>query len=172
MRILPVLLLIGSTTTPAWGDAGQLRLTREQACLRVSVFTAPNPPRTGLLDVSVLVQDPSGKVQLQKPILVRAEQGVHQLEAIASHELATNKLLQAAHFQLPEPGLWTLRVTVGSVPGFDCSLEVAHGLPSWWPLVPWIGWPFVVVAGFFLLRWVRRDEILEKKVEITTMKER
>ncbi|MFO0846365.1 MAG: hypothetical protein U0797_28975 [Gemmataceae bacterium] len=137
-------------------DGGLLRLSERG----VSVFTSPTPPRVGTLDVSVLVQDAKGKVRLGVPVRVRAwpvEDTDHVVEADATTELATNKLLQSAHLELDRPGPWRLVVEVGSTE-FACDFEVAGPSPSWWPLAPWVGWPFLVVALFFLRFFLARRE--------------
>ena len=154
MRGPLTLLLALLSTPPVIGDGGTLRLSRVAGDVRVSVFTSPTPPRVGTVDVSVLVQDAkSGAVRLRRPVQVRAwptDEPAHTVEATASHDLATNKLLQAAHLELDRPGLWRLAVTVGQAE-VTADIELAGAAPSWWSLAPWVGWPFAV-AGLFLLR--------------------
>ncbi len=154
MRGPLALWIVLLSTSFAVGDGGTLRLSRDAGGLRISVFTSPTPPRVGTIDVSVLVQDAkSGAVHLGRPVRVRAwpaDEPAHTVEATASYDLATNKLLQAAHLELDRPGLWHLAVTVGEAE-VTADLELAGAAPSWWSLAPWVGWPFVV-AGLFLLR--------------------
>ncbi len=136
-----------------YADGGQLRWTEERYGLRVSVFTSPTPPTVGLLDVSVLVQDANGKVRLGVPIRVRAiprQQPSRVIEAMASTELATNKLLQSAHLELDRPGPWRLLVEVESV-AFEGEILIEEAPESWWELLPWLTWPFVVI-GLFVLK--------------------
>ena len=64
---------------------------------------------------------------------------------------ATNKLLQAAQFELPEPGRWQLEVQVDGVHGppvIAGQLEAAAPLPRWRELWPWIAWPALAIALF------------------------
>jgi hypothetical protein len=142
-------------------DGGTLRLSRVAGDVRISVFTSPTPPRVGTIDVSVLVQDAkSGAVRLGRPVRVRAwpvEEPAHELEAAASHDLATNKLLQAAHLDLDRPGLWRLAVTVGEAE-VTADFELAGAAPSWWSLVPWVGWPFLLAGLFLLLQRLKRTK--------------
>jgi hypothetical protein len=73
------------------------------------------------------------------------------LEYPATREAATNKLLHAAQFDLPEPGRWQLQVQVEGVHGpavLDGELEAAAPLPPWRELWPWIGWPALAIALF------------------------
>jgi hypothetical protein len=140
----------------ARGDGGLLRLSRGG----VSVFTSPTPPRVGVLDVSILVQGARGKVRLGVPVAVRAwpaDDPDFVLRATASRELATNQLMQSAHLNLDRPGRWRLVVQVDG-DEFPCDLDVAGPAASWHPLLPWVGWPFVVVALFLLRIFLTRRE--------------
>ena len=158
------LLLVASSVH---ADGGTLRLMRDQGGLRVSVFTSPTPPRVGTIDVSVLVQDAkTGQVRLGLPIKVHASQADNPsraVEATASHDLATNKLLQAAHLELRRPGRWQLVVVADTIE-VTAEVELAGPAPSWWPLAPWVASPFAVVGLFLLRQCWRRTRNLDKKV--------
>lgn len=145
------IILLWLSVNSVMADGGTLRLMREVQGWRVSVFTSPSPPRVGVLDVSVLVQDAdTGKVLLNRPVRVRAyplDDPDNLQEASAREELATNKLMQAAHLALDQPGSWRVVVRVEQTDlEFDLHLGTATSLGG--PLVPWIGWPFLVVAGW------------------------
>jgi hypothetical protein len=152
MRPRLTILLVFLSASSAFGDGGTLRLSQERGGVRVSVFTSPTPLRPGIIDVSVLVQDGRGNVRLGVPVRVRAwpegEPG-SCVEAEATAELATNKLMRAAHLELDRPGRWHLSVRVEAVEA-ECDVELGAAPPSWWELAPWVGWPFAVVAMFLL----------------------
>ena len=57
MRTLIASLTLLLSSFPAHADGGALRLSRRAGALRVSVFTAPTPPRAGPVDVSVLERE-------------------------------------------------------------------------------------------------------------------
>jgi hypothetical protein len=145
------ILLVFLSASSAVADGGSLRLSRVAGELRISVFTSPTPLRAGTVDASVLVQDAkTGRVRPGVPVRVRAspvDSPAAEVEADASHDLATNKLLQAAHLELDRPGRWRLWVAVGEAV-VDAEVEVAGAAPPWWGLAPWVGWPFAVVALF------------------------
>jgi hypothetical protein len=160
MRTTFAILTILLAVAAAQADGGLLRLTERRGGVRVSVFTSPTPPRVGVLDVSVLVQDAKGRVRLGVPVRVRAwptDDADHVLDAAATAELATNKLMQAAHLELDRPGRWRLTVEVESTE-FTCDIDVAGTSSSWHPLIPWVGWPFLIVALFLLRFFLARRE--------------
>jgi hypothetical protein len=92
------------------------------------------------------------------------------LEQIATSAAATNKLFQAALFEVPQAGLWRASITIGnpmvkSSVMVDCSaklafdLSVSPPLPAWLELAPWVGWPFLIIALFLAHQFlvVRQD---------------
>jgi hypothetical protein len=146
-------LCFGTWSTPAFGDGGSVYLSAEKDGYRITVFAAPSPLRAGPVDISVLVQDAQTGAPLpQARVTVRmARIGQPALEHPATQETATNKLLRAAQFELPEPGRWHIEVQVEGVHGLAMvgdELEAAAPLPRWRELWPWIGWPALVVALF------------------------
>ena len=77
--------------------------------------------------------------------------GQPALEYAATQDVATNKLLRAAQFELPAPGRWRLEVRVEDLEGFAlvaCEVEAAERLPRWYSLWPWIAWPALAIALF------------------------
>src|SRR5438309_8563387 len=113
-------LFLGIWCAPAYGDGGTMRLSEKRDRLLITVFTAPATFRVGPVDISVLVQDAlTGEPVPQTRVTVRmTKPGQFVLVGPATREAATNKLLHAAEFELPEPGRWQLEVEV----------EGAHGL--------------------------------------------
>src|SRR5262249_24906363 len=75
------------------------------------------------------------------------------LEYPATSETATNKLLKAAQFELPEPGSWDLQVHVRGLHGLAViggKLVGAEPLPRWHKMWPWITWPALAVILFII----------------------
>lgn len=112
LLVLIVLLLTVSATT--FADGGRLRFSQTSGPFLVTLFTAPEPLTRGPADFSIMVQDaktgdilPDAKVTL----LLTSVQG-NILRAVASHGIATNRLLQAAQFDLPTSGNWSVHVDV------------------------------------------------------------
>jgi hypothetical protein len=146
-------LVLGIRSAPALADGGSMRWSEEKGGYRITVFSAPTPFRAGPVDLSVLVQDSStGDPMTHVPVTVRmTKPGGPALEYPATSETATNKLLQAAQFDLPEPGRWALEVHVQGAHGLAViggELEAAERLPRWREMWPWIGWPALAVALF------------------------
>ncbi|MBX9581146.1 MAG: hypothetical protein K2X87_12625 [Gemmataceae bacterium] len=147
-------LLLGPTAV-ARADGGTVRASVVAAGWRVTVFTAPTPPRAGPVDVSVLVQDAAtGRPDPGHRVRVRAEprdRSGRPVEQPATADAATNKLLVAATIDLPEPGWWAVRVRVeadGRSAEVGFELEVGDRPPRWLSLAGWVGWPAAAVAVF------------------------
>jgi hypothetical protein len=136
-------------------DGGTIRLSERQGNYRITVFSAPTLVRAGPVDISVLVQDaatgqPVSGVQVAIQAARRGSPGL-AVQHHATTEAATNKLLYAAAFDLPEPGWYALEVSVDGVLGqaqvrFD--LEAAEPLPPWLAMAPWVGWPILAILLF------------------------
>jgi hypothetical protein len=146
-------LFLGTWCAPACGDGGAVRMSEKRGGLLITVFSAPTPFRVGPVDISVLVQDAlTGEPVPQTRVTVRmTKPGQLALECPATREAATNKLLHAAQFELPELGRWQLEVQVEGVHGLAVitgELEAAAPLPRWRELWPWIGWPALAIALF------------------------
>ena len=146
-------LFLGTWCAPACGDGGTVRMSEKRGDLLITVFSAPTPLRVGPVDISVLVQNAlTGAPVPQMPVTVRmTKAGQLALEHRATREAATNKLLQAAQFELPEPGGWQLEVQVEGLHGLAViggEVEAAERLPRWRDLWPWIGWPAVAIVLF------------------------
>ena len=102
-------LLLAAWCAPAYGDGGMVRLSAKKRGYLITVFTAPTPFRAGPVDISVLVQDAlTGEPTDPRPrVTVRmTKPGQLALEYPATTEAATNKLLHAAQFELPDAGRW------------------------------------------------------------------
>jgi hypothetical protein len=154
----PALIVLGMALWPgaAHGDGGAVRLSQQAGPYRVTVFTAPTPLRAGPVDVSVFVQDGAGEALPDVTVritLTPAGRPGRSLEALATREAATNKLFQAATFDLPAPGRWQVVVAVEGPRGparCACEVEVEAPPPRWVELWPWFAWPVVPVVLFVL----------------------
>ena len=138
-----------------WADGGAIRLSEEKGGYRITVFTAPTPVRAGPVDISVLVQKAAtGEVQPDVQVSIEAVWGDSPGVVLchpATTEAATNKLYQAATFDLPGPGWYSASVHVDGALGkaqvhFD--FEAAEPLPQWLSMWPWLGWPVLVILLF------------------------
>jgi hypothetical protein len=148
-------VFLGTWCVPAHGDGGTLRISGKKDGFLITVFTAPTPFRAGPVDISVLVQDAlTGEPVPEMPVTVHlTKAGQVRLEYSATSEAATNKLLRAAQFELPEPGIWEIEVQVEGLHGpavMRCELEAAPPLPKWLEMWPWICWPTLAIALFVM----------------------
>ena len=121
-----MLLLAAMTTLAAAGnhanaDGGRLLRTVKSGDWRVSIFAAPDPPRVGLVDVGVLLQnDSTGAVVSNAEIIVTLRtieplDGTPVAEsAAATPDQSTNKLLQSALLELPRAGDWQGAIDVAA----------------------------------------------------------
>ena len=162
-----MLLLAAMTTLAAAGnhanaDGGRLLRTVKSGDWRVSIFAAPDPPRVGLVDVGVLLQnDSTGAVVSNAEIIVTLRtieplDGTPVAEsAAATPDQSTNKLLQSALLELPRAGDWQGAIDVaadGRTASIPFELTVASGPPPWRSLAPWVLWPGVAIALFAVHR--------------------
>ena len=150
---LLALTMLACSGEVARADGGRLvRVERTNGWI-VSVFVAPDPPRVGPVDVSVLVQEEaSGSVIVDADIAVtlKAVEGA-TTSAPANRTQATNKLLQSALLTTPSAGDWQgiIDCRVGNAKAeIPFTLQVAAAPPAWTKLAPWILWPFAAVAIF------------------------
>jgi hypothetical protein len=136
-------------------DGGTVRLVEHCENYRLAVFTTPTPVRAGPVDVSVLVQEAdTGELAAGIHVTIQAEsrdsRGV-AIERQTTTESATNKLYYAAAFDLPEPGWYSVEVSIDGPKGkvvahFD--MEAADPLPSWLAVWPWVAWPGLAILLF------------------------
>jgi hypothetical protein len=146
-------LVLAVACPPVCADGGALRLSAVQRDYRISVFTAPTPFRAGPVDISVLVQDhQTGELVPAAQVRIRMKQpGRQELAFPATFETATNKLFQAAQFELPYPGSWEIQVHVDGPHGpaeIGSQIDAAPALPGYHDLWVWIGWPAVPIVLF------------------------
>ncbi len=160
-RLLVVVVFLFQPLAALHADEGVVRLSERRGDYRITVFTSPNPLRAGPVDVSVLVQDAAtGEPISDARVTVRASPRAHPGESIlcpATTEAATNKLFQAALFDLPEAGWWNVAIQVEGLPDpveVHFEVEVDQSLPQVWEMIPWIAWPIIVIVLFFVHKWL------------------
>jgi hypothetical protein len=158
------LFVLAVVCDSACGDGGTLRLSQRAGDRMVSVFTSPTPLRAGRVDVSVYVQDAASAVPIERAeVFVTATPLDRRGEAVrrrATVDQATNKLFQAAEFDLPEAGRWRFSLETGD-PRQPRSLsfeaDLAEPPPRWLALAPWIGWPWLLILAFFARQFVLHE---------------
>lgn len=158
-----------ATASAANADGGSVRAAERVGSHAVTVFAAPNPPRAGPIDVSVLVQDAeSGRpVEIDSiPIRLVSQSGPPaSVSATATRAAATNKLLCAAKLDVPRSGRWRVGVQVGEAGReIQFTLDAGEALPKWRSLWPWFAWPILPIAGFLALSRRRRPPLARQAV--------
>jgi hypothetical protein len=144
---------------PIFADGGTLRASQQRGPYQIAVFTDPTSLRVGAVDVSVWVQDSElGQLQEDCEIVVDATHSANHrtITAVATQELATNKLMRAAQLEIPSPGTWRFDVKVrrkdskATLPPVTVSFDtyVSERLPRWRELAGWIFWPVVPIGLF------------------------
>ena len=147
-----------------------MRLSERKGYYQITVFTSPTPLRAGLVDISVFVRDAAtGEPVAECDIVVRATPRGHPAEAIqqsATTAAATNKLFQAAVFDLPSSGWWDVAVRIdGRREPVEVSFEMEadEPLPRVWEMAPWIVWPIGAILLFLVhkrLVWLKSRRFL------------
>jgi hypothetical protein len=137
-------------------DSGTVRVSQRVAGHQITVFTEPTPLVAGTADISVLILDATGRPLTDVSVDVRAwpiDAPDLAVGGPATTATATNKLLQAIHLPLREPGPWTVEITANLTEGpahVRFSMDVARPPPSWWELLPWMAWPAVPILLFVI----------------------
>ena len=160
MRICLALLCVLAVDV-AKADGGAVRIEAEAGPFRITVMSAPEPLRVGAADLSVLVQRlEGGPPALDAEVELRLEGPVPEapIQARATREQATNKLLYAATVTLPAAGTWWLRARIrqrGDAVEVAGALSVAPPPPRLWSLWPYLAFPPAAVVGFALREWLK-----------------
>jgi hypothetical protein len=123
--IVVVLALVASllqASDSLRANGGTLRLARAEAgAYLVSVWTQPDPPRVGRLDVSVAVMRPhDGVPVLDVATTVAAQHAddpTSSVARVATRGGGGNLLLYHADLESPRPGRWRVTVTVQAPSG-------------------------------------------------------
>jgi hypothetical protein len=153
MRVLTLVLVLAAAQ--AMADGGTVRAREAVGPFTVTVFTAPQPPAVGPLDVSVLVQDANDAAVLDADVGVRltSADGGTEIARDATRAAATNKLLYAAVADVPAAGTWTVDVDVrrGDVrAAVTTAVPVGPASPALRALWPYLALPPVGLLLFAL----------------------
>jgi len=145
----------------AWADGGLALLHQTDGPFVVTVFAAPNPPRVGPIDISVLTQyRADGRAALNAEVIVRLwREGGMTVVRRATREAARNKPLYSALMNLPEAGQWELEVTIKQGERAARALgQISIAAPRPFLLSYWrsLSLPWVVVALFAMNQWLKR----------------
>ena len=142
--------------TVACADLGTVRATKSVEGYDVTLFTAPEPLRAGPVDVSVMVvnhKTGQALVDCQIEILMKPTfEGPASFTVLATREDAQNKLLQAALFDLPEPGQWQVTAKITGLPQINLPIELTAlvdafaELPRWRSIWLWLALPIIALV--------------------------
>lgn len=176
--ILVVLLLLASRRS-LLADGGRLRFSKTAGPFLVTLFTTPEPLTPGPADFSVMVQNAKTNDILSDAQIVLTLTSVDHpdqiLRAAATHGNATNRLLQAAEFDLPgsssKSSEWKLHINVEQgreAASLDEPIEVQAGSRK--TMLVWIFGALPILALFlFVLHQRQRASIVRRpRVETTS----
>lgn len=134
--VLTTLLLMAAIlllAPPLGANGGTVRISSAPVGpYLVTVYSSPTPLRTGELDVSVLVQDSTQRVLAPRVVVdarpLSLEEGVtaEPIRRTADRAQATNKLFQAAKFNVDAPGEWEFRITIAEAGELSFRATVAR----------------------------------------------
>jgi hypothetical protein len=144
---------------PLFADGGVMLSRQEASPFVITVFAAPVPPRSGPIDLTVLVQTRAAlEPVLDANVSIRLD-GDSQIVAAATRSQAQNKLLYAATLNLPHSGMWKYTVSVQSSAG---QATISGGFQAGEPAPPLAAYTFylaippVFIAIFVLNQWLSR----------------
>ncbi len=144
LAALTALAALGSWRS-AGADGGVTAAVSRDGARRAVAFVAPIAPRTGEIDVSVLLS-PTPPAALEGPRLraVHLESGLER-DAAAQPAHQGNRLLRSALLELPRPGRWRIEIDRLDAttpdeawPGLSFEIEVSPPLPPWRTQWPWL----------------------------------
>lgn len=166
--LLLVLLLVPLVAPPLQGNGGTVRISSAPlGPYLVTVYSSPTPLRTGEVDVSVLVQD-SARTVLSPMVTVEAHAvslapGVSEgpIRREADRAQATNKLFQAAKFDVTAPGEWEFRVSVADAGSLSFRTTVVKSTLLDRPYLL----ATLILAPLILLGWLLTGRDDEREVD-------
>lgn len=169
--LVATLVLLGIERAEANG--GTLRVARAPAGPYVlSVWTQPDPPRAGEIDVSVAVMSPAtGEAVLDARAIVRAAAGATMSMPVRTLERGGggNRLLYHALVDLPAASRWVMTISVSGELGSgetSFQIDVEHPVPVvWW----FVAGGLVLVVIALALRWLVRRATHVKVVASTVV---
>lgn len=161
-----VLLLLPTPSLHANG--GTVRLSRAPlGPYLVTIYSSPTPLRTGEVDVSVLVQDADDAVLTPavvveaRPLALGEGTSAQPIRREATRAQATNKLFQAAKFDVSEPGEWEFVVEVAEAGSLSFTAAVAKTTLLDRPYLL----ALLVLLPLLVLGWIAlgRDDVEESR---------
>jgi hypothetical protein len=160
-RGLPLMVMLSALNLWAQADGGLVRLHQTADPFVVTVFAAPNPPRAGLVDVSVLAQNRAdGRAALDVEVFVRLRSaGGRIVMGRATREASRINPLYSASMNLPEAGRWEMEVTIKRGQSAATVLgQLSVAAPRPLPLSYWrtLSLPWVVIPLFAMNQWLKR----------------
>ena len=160
-RGLSLAVALSALNLLAQADGGLVQLHQTAGPFVVTVFAAPNPPRAGLVDVSVLAQNRAdGRAALDVEVFVRLRSaGGRIVTGRATREASRINPLYSASMNLPEAGKWELEVTIQrgkSAVSVLVQMPVAAPRPlllSYWRS---LSLPWIIITLFAMNKWLKR----------------
>ena len=153
-------------------DGGVVRLREVSGPFLITVYTASETLHAGLVDTSVLVQDRNTGEVIQDAMVFFAAQPADSETRIvkirATHEQATNKLLQAATLDMSVPGPWRLNIYVlrgQETADFAAVIQVEPATPRLAAIWPYLLLPPISIVIFVLHQKLRREALQRGSVE-------
>ena len=165
MLFVCCLLFSMTPSRAAMADGGRLIGVERIDEFVISIFVAPDPPRVGVIDLSVLIQRESDNAVVEDAdvavSMALATESTGSVSGPATREQATNKLLRSAWLTIPAAGQWrgVVHITVAaSKVEAPFVVEVFEAPPAWTALAPWFLWPFAIVLLFGVHRFLLQCE--------------
>lgn len=160
-----VLVVAASSPSRSQANGGTLRLNKARTGpYLISAWTQPDPPRVGLIDLSVAVMRPfTAEPLLDAAVRVVAESSVRRgtpSSAGLERGVGGNLLLYHGELEVPTAGPWRITLTVeGPAGAGQAMFELEVRPPEPLPGLLLLGLVGVVIAGalgWFLARSRRR----------------
>jgi hypothetical protein len=160
--ILPVVLSILTLAGNIRADGGTVLCQSTDSSLLVTAFSTQDPVRIGRLDINFLVEAAADKQPiLDARVFVELEnESGASVRTEATRQQARNKLLYCSLIEIPEPGHWSMKITVRR--GANASVmfhqlvvtEAQPAILAHWKLLTF---PPVFVLLFITNQWLRRN---------------
>ena len=150
-----------------YADGGALLLSGQSGSLQISVFGTPVPLRSGLADLSVLLQNESDhQVLLDAAVTLRLSQkGRPEITLEPTPTQAASKYMYASQVTFPASGKWNLQVIckqrsqVSELLGTITVLPEQPAVLTYWPyfaLIP------VAIFLFVLNQYLKRKRVTNR----------
>jgi hypothetical protein len=165
-RLLLLALLVSLSTT-ALADGGRLRFSTLSGPFLITLFTTPEPLTPGPVDFSVMVQDAKtgdilSDAQITLQLISSHGRVIH---ATANHGIATNRLLQAAEFDIPSSGTWKIHLDIHQgtqTASLDADIPVQPGSRK--TILVWVFTLLPLLALLLFILHQRQKAFLARRV--------